>query len=174
MSVAKRILILGCPGSGKTTLSITLAKHTGLEVIHLDRYFWKPNWTRSSDDEWPLTVDELSLGAEWIIDGNYISTLEIRLSRADLVIFLDFNRFTCLFSAFFRAVKNRGKQRHDIGEGCPERIDFEFLKYVYSFNKLHRPRMIEALKNLPDEKIIVLKSRRQVNKWINDNYSKST
>lgn len=92
----ERVAIIGPGGAGKSTLARQLGAITGVPVIHLDREHWKPGWVETPAAEWEERVRELAAAERWIIDGNYGGTLDVRLDRADTVVFLDFGRFRCL------------------------------------------------------------------------------
>ena len=85
----RRFVIAGNSGSGKSTLARQLAAVTGLEVIHLDRHFWRPGWVETPAEEWRATQALLLAGEGWVAEGNYDSTLDIRCARADCVVYLD-------------------------------------------------------------------------------------
>ncbi len=141
----QRVLVIGIPGAGKSTFSLALAGRTGLPIIHLDREFWQPNWVQTPRPEWRARVQELAAGERWVMDGNYDSSLDLRLPRADTVFWFDYPRFKCLRRAIWRAVRGYGRVRSDVGEGCPERIDLEFLRYIWTFNAKERPRVVASL-----------------------------
>ena len=157
-------MIIGSGGSGKSTLSRKLGQSTGLPVFHLDKYYWNPGWIETEHDEWIKKYNQLIMQKSWIIDGNYISTMDEGIKEADTVIFLDINRLICLYRVIKRIIKNFGKSREDMAQGCPEKIDFEFFKWVWTFPIHSRPQILEKLK-LPsnkDKKIIILKNRKEV------------
>lgn len=164
---AKRILIFGSPGAGKTTLSEKLGKMLGLPVKHLDKYFWK-NWKECPDDQWDKIILGFAGEDKWIIDGNYFRTIDMRLERADTVIFLDYKRSLCLWSVLKRVIKYHGKQRFDMGDGCPERIDLSFMKWVYQFPKVHKPRLLSRVNEYPNINKIVLKSRKEADIFLSN------
>src|SRR5829696_8792386 len=114
----RRVSIIGSGGAGKSTLARQLGDITGLPVIHLDREFWRPGWKETPKPEWKNRVEKLVKGDEWIIDGNFGGTMEIRLAAADTVVFLDFPRVLCTFRAIKRAVAFRNRTRPDMGPGC--------------------------------------------------------
>ena len=163
----ERIQIMGCSGAGKSTLARKLGDITGLPVIHIDRLFWKNGWVESAKAE----IDEKILKAasenKWILDGNYSRTLQARLDRCDMVIYLDFPRWFCILSAICRYLKNAGQIRPDMAEGCPEKIDWEFLCWIWTYNGKHREKFLEMLGCMPEEKVVVLKNRREVNRFVN-------
>lgn len=141
----RRVLVIGIPGAGKSTFSRALATATGLPLIHLDKEFWRPGWVQTPRPQWRVKVAELASGERWVMDGNYDSSLDLRLPRADTVLWFDYPMLLCLRRAMWRAVTSYGRVRTDMAEGCPERIDLEFLRYVWTFNAKQRPRVVAAL-----------------------------
>lgn len=141
----ERVLVVGCSGTGKTHFSHRLAARTGLPLLHLDRYFWRAGWMQPDRETWRQQVGELVAGDHWILDGNYGGCLELRLARADTVFFLDLPRRLALLRVIRRTLAHLGRSRADLAEGCVERIDLGFLKYVWSFRCKHRPRLTAAL-----------------------------
>ncbi|MCK5133485.1 MAG: hypothetical protein KAR40_15200 [Candidatus Sabulitectum sp.] len=104
----RRILVLGSGGAGKTTFAKQLAEKTGLPVIHLDSHFWNSGWVETPRDQWIPMVIELSERPEWIMDGNYSGTIDIRMKYADTVIFLDYGRFTCTLNGTSIYLRTKG------------------------------------------------------------------
>ncbi|HAY33671.1 MAG TPA: DNA topology modulation protein [Ignavibacteria bacterium] len=163
----KRILVFGNGGSGKSTLSVTLGDLLHLPVIHLDKYFWQPNWIATPVDDWNIIVESFSDSEEWIIDGNYSRTMNIRIKRADLIIFLDMPNMLCLYRIFKRRIKYNRKTRPDMNEECTEKLDLEFIKWVWNFKKRNRAKILDKLEVASKTKrIIILKNRKQVNEFI--------
>lgn len=157
-----RILVIGCCGSGKSTLSKQLGQILDLPVVHLDKLFWRPGWVSVSAEEFDgLLMQELAKD-RWIIDGNYTRTLPMRLELAGVVIFLDFARPRCMWGVIRRILQSYGKIRDDMGEGCPERLDWDFLRYTWNFNKKHRDKLYQILQQHADVTVYILKNRRQV------------
>ncbi|MGN1097650.1 MAG: AAA family ATPase, partial [Clostridia bacterium] len=142
-----RIMIIGSPGSGKSTLSFKLEKLLNIPAVHLDGLFWKSGWVEASREEFDTSLMAELEKPRWIIDGNYGRTIPLRLKYADAVIFLDCPTHVCLFRIIKRIITNYGKVRPDMGAGCPERFDFEFLRYVADFRKTQRAKLYGQLKN---------------------------
>ena len=140
-----RILVIGCSGAGKTTLALELGRRLGCPVHHLDRLWWKPGWVTRAREEFDAMLDELLHQERWIIDGNYNRTLSRRLGYADTVILLDYPPARCLWGALRRWFRFRGQDRPDCGSGCPERFDLGFLRYIWSFNRVMKPKIENAL-----------------------------
>ena len=162
----QRILIIGCSGAGKSTLARKLGEKTGLPVVHLDALFWKPGWVESEREVFDARVlAELEKPA-WIIDGNYARTLPVRLEKCDTVIYLDFPRWLCILGVLKRVLTTYGTVRPDMPEGCPERFDWEFLKWVWNFNRNNREKTWAQLEKLPAEKVMILKNRREVRRFL--------
>lgn len=160
----KKIAIIGSGGSGKTTLALTLGKELGLPVYHLDKLYWKPGWTKTPNNQWASIQKELCEKESWIIDGNYKSTLDIRLTACDTVIFLDVNRFICIYRAIKRTLAN--KTRPDMAEGCEERFDFEFMKFLWDYPNKTRPQIMKKLNSAgTHQKVIIAKSGKHAIKW---------
>ena len=165
----KRILVIGSGGAGKTTFAKHLSKKLSLPLTHLDAHFWNPGWTKTPTEEWNQIVHELCSKSEWVMDGNFASSLDIRLKRADTVIFLDFGRVLCTYRAFKRFFLNIGKVRDDMGAGCKEHLDLEFLKWVWNFPINSRPRIISALNNrTAPVKIHTIASRKELKQFIKE------
>ena len=134
----ERILIIGCGGAGKSTLAQQLGKKLNLPVVHLDKLFWKPGWVESSQEEMDEKIRQELEKPKWIMDGNFNRTIPERMKYCDTVIYLDFSRTACWLGVLKRILTTYGKVRPDMGEGCPERFDLDFLKWVWNFNKKNR------------------------------------
>jgi adenylate kinase family enzyme len=104
-SVGRRVVVTGLAGAGKSTFSRALSAKTGLPLIHLDLHFWEPGWVAPPDDAWRERQRGLLAGDAWIADGNYHATLDLRLERADTVVFLDTPWWTCARRAFVRGLR---------------------------------------------------------------------
>lgn len=141
----QRVLIIGSPGAGKSTLARKLAQNTGLPLIHLDAEYWRPGWIGPDEAEWEARMRTIVSGERWIIDGNYGRTLGRRISRADTVVWLDYPTALCLWRVVFRVATMHGRTRPDMAEGCHERFDPAFLAYVARFRSEWRERNRVAL-----------------------------
>lgn len=159
-------MIIGCGGAGKSTLARQLGEITGLPVVHLDKLFWRPGWVSVTREEFDVGHREAIAKEQWIIDGNFDRTIPQRLARCDTVIYLDFSRFACVMGVAKRILTTYGKVRVDMGEGCPERFDLDFLKWVWNFNKNKREKNYRLLNESEGIETIVLKNRRAVKKFL--------
>jgi adenylate kinase family enzyme len=161
----QRVAILGCGGSGKSTLARRLGARTGLPVVHLDRCFWKPGWVPTPDDEWRAVQVELVAPDRWIIDGNYSRTLDVRLARADTVIWLDVATWRALTRVLWRTVRDLGKETQ--ADGCPEKFEWEFLTWVATYRRRSRPRVVDAIaKGAGHADVHVLRRPREVDRFL--------
>ena len=163
----KRIMVIGCCGAGKSTFAKDLHSKLQLPLIHLDQHYWKPGWIESEPEEWAHKVRQLAQGEQWIIDGNYGGTLDIRLERADTIIYLDASTAKALFRVLKRTFTNFGKVRPDMPAGCPERFSWEFLHYVFTFNWSKRAKILHLLATQPKSKAIhFLKSNTSIQHFL--------
>ena len=162
----ERIVIIGCGGAGKSTLARQLGEKLNIPVVHLDKLFWNPGWVEKSKEEFDALHEQELAKEKWIMDGNFNRTMPQRIARCDTVIYLDFSRIACLLGVLKRVLTTYGKVRPDMGEGCPERIDFEFLKWVWGYNKNKRERNYKLLNEAQHAETIVLKNRRAVRKFL--------
>ena len=141
----QRVLVIGISGAGKSTFARALADKTGLPLIHLDKEYWQPGWTMTPRGEWRERVAALVAGQRWLMEGNYASSLDLRLPRADTVLWFDYPTAKCLRRVLWRVASTYGQVRPDMGAGCPEQFDWEFLRFVWSFNRVERPKILKAL-----------------------------
>ena len=163
----QRILVIGCCGAGKSVFSRALGKKLGLPVVHLDRLFWLPGWREQTPEAFDAALEAELVKERWIMDGNYGRTLARRLESADTVIFLRYSRFRCLAGVFLRRLRYFGRSRPDLGPGCPERIDREFLRYVWNYNRITLPVMEQRLAARPAGcRLIELESRREARNFL--------
>lgn len=163
----QKVMILGCCGAGKSTLARQLAALLQLPLVHLDAYYWQSGWVESERAVWERQVVALLEQTAWVMDGNYGSTLDLRLPHADTVILLDFPNWLCLWRVCKRWVQYRGKTRPDMAAHCPERLDWQFLRYVWEFPRKKRPKLLQKLAALPEsQQVIVLRSPAAVKAYV--------
>ncbi len=162
----ERILIIGCGGAGKSTLARQLGEKLDIPVVHLDKLFWRPGWVEESQEEFDRKLALELAKPQWIMDGNFNRTMPQRIAKCDTIIYLDFSRLACLMGVCKRVLTTYGTVRPDMGEGCPERFDLEFLKWVWNFNRNKREKYYRMLHEAEYVETIVLKNRRMVNRFL--------
>jgi adenylate kinase family enzyme len=163
----KKIVLVGSSGSGKSTLARQLGEMLSIDVYHLDAIFWKPGWIATPKDEQKAVQEELVNRDSWIIDGNYGGTMTIRLEAADTIIFVDLSKWICIFRVLKRRFQYRNIKRTDMAEGCEERINFKFLRWVWDYPTKQKPKIVDNLRRLSKEKkVIVLRSRSDVREFL--------
>ena len=165
----KRVLVIGNAGSGKTTFAKDLSKKTKLPLVHLDKLFWRGDWEHLSRDEFDIVLQDELEKSEWIIDGNFGRTIPHRLKYCDTVFYFDLSTVNCLWGSTVRVIKNYGKTREDMGGNCPEYFDKQkrdLYKAILTFNRKHRKKYCKLLEEQKDKEIIIFRSRRQANKYL--------
>lgn len=157
----KKVIIIGCPGSGKSTFARALKEKTGIPLHYLDMLYWNDDKTTVSKELFRERLNEVLSQDEWIIDGNYGSTMELRMEKCDTVFFLDFDAETCL-----RGVEQRkGKPRPDM-PWVETEDDGEFLEFIRSYAAQSRPKVIELLEKYSKKNIIVFSSREEADEYL--------
>ena len=166
----KRISIIGGSGTGKTTLSNNLGEALNLPVYHIDAIHHLKDWQIRDKDERDKIILEKVSEEKWIIDGTYRSTLDERLKRSDLIIYLDYSTLSAVKGAVGRYIKNHGKEKPDI-PGCNERKSFDFLMWVFNWRKNKRKEVIEKIEKVDENKLLIFKNRRKLNKWFKNHFN---
>lgn len=158
----KKVIVIGCLGSGKSTVSRALHNKTGIPLYHLDMMYWNADKTTVEKSVFLERLSAVLEKDEWIIDGNYGSTMELRMAASDTVIFLDYPLNVCL-----NGIKERfGKPRSDM-PWIETEEDSEFIEFIKNYNEQQKPKVLELLKKYGDKNIIILKSREQVDAFLN-------
>lgn len=158
----ERVLVIGCPGAGKSTFARALRGKTGLPLRYLDMLWHKPDKTNYTREEFDAGLAQWLAGPRWIIDGNYLRTLEPRLRACDTVFFLDYPLETCLAGARSRV----GKPREDM-PWVEDEFDPEFHQWILDFARDQRPRILELLKQYREgREIHVFTARKAANDFL--------
>ena len=158
----KKVIVIGCPGSGKSRLSRALHNKTGIPLYHLDMMYWNADKTTVEKSAFLERLYVVLEKDEWIIDGNYGSTMELRMAACDTVIFLDYPLEVCL-----DGIKERhGKPRSDM-PWIETEEDAEFIEFIKNYNEQQKPKVLELLEKYSDKNIIIFKGREQADTFLN-------
>ena len=157
----QKVIVIGCPGAGKSTFARALAAKTGLPLYHLDLFFWREDKTTVPRAEFLRHLHHVLREDAWIIDGNYGSTMELRMAACDTVFFLDYSTDLCLESVRAR----RGKPRADM-PWIEEEEDAEFMKFISRFAVDRRPKILALLQQYPQKNIHVFQNRDQADAYL--------
>jgi adenylate kinase family enzyme len=141
----RRVMVIGSPGAGKSTMARRLADKLALPMIALDSLYWRPGWVECPSAEFREAVARAAATPTWVMDGNYSFTYDLRMPVADTIVWLDLPRATCMRSVLARTVRGYGRTRDTMPAECPERFDVEFLRYVWNFGVRQRPGLVAAL-----------------------------
>ena len=161
----KKIIIIGCSGSGKSTFARRLHDVTGLPIYHLDNLFWKADRTHISRDEFDARLNEYMQGNRWIIDGDYSRTYEMRIAACDTVIFLDYGEEVCMQGITERV----GKVREDM-PWIEDELDPELVEMVQQYETQNKPRLQELFRKYPEKEVITFYNRDDAMKWLISEY----
>ncbi len=167
----KKVIIIGCPGSGKSTFARSLQEKTGLPLYYLDMLKWNSDKTTVSREVFLERLNNVLSKNEWIIDGNYSGSMDLRMSECDTVFFLDYDLDTCL-----SGIKERmGKHRPDM-PWIETEEDSEFMEFIRNYNNENRPKVIELLKKYSNKNILVFKNRDEADEYLNrgENFDKKS
>ncbi|MFC7342001.1 DNA topology modulation protein FlaR [Saccharopolyspora griseoalba] len=161
-----RVVVVGSSRAGKSTFSRSPGERLGVPVISLDEHYWRPGWQRPPQQRWRREQAELlDEHPSWIADGNCWSTLDVRLERADAVVFLDVPRLRCLPQALWRGLRHRGRALQ--APGCPERWSWSFFGHIWSYPAQHRPRLLAAIADHASHaRVVVLRHRYEMREFL--------
>lgn len=158
----KKVIVIGCPGSGKTTFAEKLNKCTGLPLYYLDAIWHQPDKTHISREEYDKRLAEIFPTSQWIIDGNYKRTIETRLQNCDTVFLFDLPTEICIQGATERI----GKGRYDL-PWIETELDPKFKQFIEEFSEKTLPYIYELIdKYKANKQVIIFKSRKEADEFI--------
>jgi adenylate kinase family enzyme len=162
----QRVAIIGTGGAGKSTLARRMGERLGIEVLHLDHLFWQPGWEATPSERWRALQGRFVACDRWIMDGNYVNSMPVRVAAADTVVFVDLPRRTTILRAVRRWWRHRGEDVQAFG--CPERVDWEFLWWMWRFPRDTRPRLLATLAEHAGvgTRVVMLRSPSDVERFL--------
>ena len=164
-----RISIIGYSGAGKSTAARMLGEKLGIPVLHLDTVYHMPGWqVRPNEESIDIVSKFMTDNDSWIMDGNYKAIIQQqRFEQSDIIIFFDFDRITCFCRAFGRYLKYRGKSRPDMTQGCNEKFDLEFARWILKDGRT--PQKVQGYKNMCQkyaDKVVIIRNQRQLDEFL--------
>jgi adenylate kinase family enzyme len=160
-----RIAIMGCGGSGKSHLARSLGAALGITPVHLDGLYYDADWKPLDKDKFADLQRDLVIAQRWVIDGNYASSLPIRLQAADTVIFLDLPGWACLWGILQRRLRHGGGQHQAIG--VYDRITWDFVRYILGYRRTMAPRVRTLIaEHAGNAQVVILRSRRAARRYL--------
>jgi adenylate kinase family enzyme len=160
----RRIMVVGSGGAGKTHVARAVSARLGIPLVHLDAVYFDADWNAMPPAAFAAAQERLCAAESWVIDGNHASTLPIRLARADTVVIVDVPTATALWGAVSRQVRH-GPGQH--GEGVYNRLNWTVLRYVATYRRRMRPRVLAAIDACagPETEVVRLRGRRAARRW---------
>lgn len=158
----KKVIVIGCPGSGKSTFSKSLSAVTGLPLYHLDKMYWNADGTTVPKSVFTERLRQVLDKETWIIDGNYGSTMEPRMQYCDTIIFLDYSTEVCIDGIRER----KGKPRSDMPCKLLEDDDNEFMEFIRNYNRVSKPKVMKLLDKYSYKKINIFKNRDEADEYL--------
>lgn len=140
---ARRVLVLGSPGAGKTLLASALSRRLGLELLRLDDHFWQPGRVRLPTDAWRKVVVQLVARPHWVMDGTYEASLDLRLPAADAIVYVRASRWLCLWRVVVRRLLARWGRGDEPALG--HALTTFFVRYVFRFPAVTEPEVFDLV-----------------------------
>ncbi|MDB5650347.1 MAG: hypothetical protein JWL62_1867 [Hyphomicrobiales bacterium] len=163
----RRVMVIGSPGSDKASLCREIATRLKLPLIALDQEYWKPGWTRPDPAEWRARVAALAEQDEWVIQGTYPSTIEIRAARADWIVWVDLPMPVCFTRKLREMLAARSQKTPEIAPGCPRRFDASLLRFIWSFPAVVAPRIAALIaRERRNRTIFILRSKHERDEFL--------
>jgi len=160
----KKIMVIGVSaGVGKSTLAKKIAKKLDIPVYHLDTLYWKPGWVEAEMEDFSKAQEVIVQQSQWIIEGNYSSTFDLRFNHADTIVYVEKPLLTCLYRVVKRRIQNHGRTRSDMTPGCEEKIDWQFIKFILTTYHRRKKKMAQRCETFKDTKqVIMVRNNREI------------
>jgi adenylate kinase family enzyme len=165
----RRVLVMGCSGSGKSTFARELAGKLDLPFVSIDRIYWQPGWREPVISDFTTRMMLEAEKPAWVMDGNYITNGAgaLRRERADTLIWFDLPRWICMLGIIRRSVVSYGNVRPEMAPGCPEKFDLEFWRYVWTYRDRQRAKEVSYFAGLrADQRFVTFKRRAQAQAFL--------
>lgn len=163
----RRVMVVGSPGAEKGALARAIAERLRLPLIELESVYWRPGWTRPDAQTWRRQVAELAAREEWVMEGTFPSTLDLRVARADWFVYVDAPMLVCLSRKFKEMMRRDAGKRPEVAPGCPRRFDARLLKFIWTFptSTAHQISAIIA-RERRNRTIFILRSKREQDEFL--------
>jgi adenylate kinase family enzyme len=166
----RRIIVVGCQGSGKTSLALKLGRKLGLPVVHLDVLYWRPGWKESDKASFRVRVADAIADEGWVVDGSFSGlAFDLTLARADTLIVIERPRLLCLWRIARRCAFDSDGARPDLPQGCPEQFDWNLMREAWRYNSYRRLGIeAERLKYGAAVPVVRLSNDREIEDFLDD------
>lgn len=133
LEAPRRVIVIGSPGAEKGSLARAIAERLKLPCIELERLYWRPGWRKPTPEEWRAQVTELAAREDWVMEGTFPATLDIRVARADWLVYVDAPMPVCLIRKLKEMMRGRGDPKAEVAPGCPQRLNGRLLRFIWNF-----------------------------------------
>lgn len=166
----RKIIVMGVSaGAGKSTLAKKMGSILNIPVHHLDTLYWKPGWIEASQEEFRRAQEEIVQQSEWIIEGNYSGTFELRFPHADAIVYIEKPLLVCLYRVVKRRIQNHRKTRSDMTSGCEEKLDWPFIKFILTTYASRKKIMAERCERFKEtKKVFILRNQREIESFLRE------
>lgn len=159
-----RVAVVGSCGSGKSYLARELGRLLRVPVIHLDSVFYDDEWNALPSEEFEAAQRELVAAPRWVVDGNYNSSLRVRLEACDTVVMMDVSTPAALWGILSRQVRH-GAGQH--AQGVFNRVHWGVVRYVASYRRTMRPQVLAKINQYcVGKQVVFLTNRAQIKRWL--------
>lgn len=167
LEAPRRVIIIGSPGAEKGALARAVSERLKIPCIELERLYWRPGWKKPTTEEWKAQVTELANREEWVMEGTFPSTLDIRVARADWLVFVDAPMPVCFVRKLKQMIRGRKDQKAEPAPGCPPRLDARLLRFIWNFPTSTAPRINTIIaRERRNRTIFILRSKREQEEFL--------
>jgi adenylate kinase family enzyme len=167
LEAPRRVIVIGSPGAEKGALARAISERLKIPCIELERLYWRPGWQKPASDEWRAQVTELAAREDWVMEGTFPSTLDIRVARADWLVYIDAPMPVCLIRKLKEMTRGRRDPKAEVAPGCPQRFNGRLLRFIWHFPTSIGPRINTIIaRERRNRTIFILRTKREMDDFL--------